>query len=212
MRCLLLLIPTLLLAAQTPGTTSGSNVPSRKTATAAKNYKESGSPDAPLTIEIYTDYECPHCRLAYETWVPQLVNEYVKTGKAKLIHRDFPLPMHQYARVAALFANAAGELGYYDIVSEQIFKTQPDWTQNGNIDGQVAKVVPPGVMQQIRERVKSDPKLEESIKADVAMGNADRLGETPMMVVVRNGNRQSIAPIPPFPVLKTYLDQQLAKR
>ncbi len=218
MRYFVLLIPALLLAAEPPGTaTTHKKMVSEKAATpagkaAAANYKETGSPTAPMVIEEYADYECPHCRLTYQELLPQIIAEYVKTGKARLLHRDFPLPMHPHAREAALFADAAGELGYYDLVAGQIFKTQAEWSQNGNIDAQVAKVLPPGAMQQVRELVKSDPKLDESIRKDVNMGtNVDRINETPTFVIVKNGNRQTI-PVLPFITFKTYVDKVMAQK
>src|SRR5665213_2681938 len=120
MRYLLLFLPALLLAAQTPATT--------------KNFKESGSPTAPISMELYTDYQCPHCREFYLTDLPPLIKDFVRTGKVRLLHRDFPLPQFQYSRLAARYANAAGKLGYYDLVANQLFETQPEWSQSGNVD------------------------------------------------------------------------------
>ncbi|MEP6714960.1 MAG: thioredoxin domain-containing protein [Terriglobia bacterium] len=215
MRCLLLLAPVLLLSAQTPASAPvhKKGPPERKPSAMVQNYKETGSPSASIVIEEYADYECPHCAVTYRDLLPQIINEYVKTGKARLLHRDFPLPMHQFARQAAMLADAAGELGFYEVASAQIFKTQAEWSQNGNIEIQLAKVLPPGDMQKVREMVKSNPRLEESISKDVAMGqNVDRIEQTPTLVIVKNGVRQPIAPIPPFPVLKSFIDQTLAKK
>ncbi len=197
MRYLLLFLPALLLTAQTPAST--------------KNFKESGSPTAPISIEIYTDYQCPHCRELYLTVLPPLIADFVRTGKVRLLHRDFPLPQFQYSRLAARFANAAGRLGEYDLVANQLFQTQPEWSQNGNVDGAVAKVLPPGDMQKVREMVKSDTSLEADIAKDVAMGYKDNLMSTPTIVIVaRGGKREVINGGMPYPILKTYLDQLLA--
>jgi hypothetical protein len=49
--------------------------------------------------------------------------QYVSNGKVKLIHRDFPLRQHPWDSLAAWCANAAGELGQYDIAVNQIFRT-----------------------------------------------------------------------------------------
>src|SRR5690606_22268357 len=35
-----------------------------------------GDPDAPVTLQIYADYQCPHCRNFYNTIEPQLVADY----------------------------------------------------------------------------------------------------------------------------------------
>lgn len=210
-----LLLPLALLAAETPAKKKPV-APSASMATktvAAKNFKEEGSANAPVTIEIYTDYQCPSCRAFYMEVLPQLRKDYIETGKVRILHRDFPLPMHQFGALAAKYANAAGYTGHYDQVFEQIFKTQPEWSQNGNVDIQVAKVLPPGDMQKVREMVKSgDPRLDETVRTDTNMGNQDRVNQTPTLeIVVRGGNRQQIGGYVEYALLKRYIDQLLAK-
>jgi protein-disulfide isomerase len=206
MRTLLLLLPTALLFGQ-----ATTHKVAATTSAKVTNFKESGSPSAPITLELFTDYQCPSCRMFYMDQLPQVISQYVATGKVRLIHRDYPLPNHQFSRVATKYANAAGQVGMYDIVAAQIFKTQQEWEQNGNVDGEVAKVVPPGNMQKIRELVKSDAHLDDSVTADMAIATRDGLNQTPTLVIVRNGKRQKIDGAVPFSILKSYLDQMLAK-
>jgi protein-disulfide isomerase len=176
-----------------------------------KNFKESGSPNAPLTLELYTDFQCPSCRSFFLDVLPSVIAQYVATGKVRLIHRDFPLPQHAYSKVAARYANAAGQVGFYDAVCNQIFRTQQEWEQNGNIDGEVSKVVPPAAMAKIRELVKSDSHLDDTVTADVALGGQDALNQTPTLVIVYKGKRQKIDGAVPFTILKAYFDELLAK-
>lgn len=175
------------------------------------NYKESGDPAAPITCEIFTDYECPHCATIYDQTVPMLLAEYVQTGKMKLVHRDFPLPMHAHARLAARYANAAGRLGQYDVVVNQIFRTQPVWARTGDVDSQVALVTTPDMMEKIRDLVHNDGQLDETVISDVALAREDNLNQTPSLVVTYKGKRQVIAPVPPYSLLKSYLDELLTK-
>lgn len=175
----------------------------------AKNFKESGSPTARVTIELYTDYECPACREFYLNVLPILKREYIDTGKVRLVHRDFPLPQHRYTKIATRYANAAGQIGKYDLVAKQLFDTQPEWSQNGNVDGAVAKVLPPGDLVRVRELVANDNHLDDSVAVDQDMGNKDRLQQTPTIVIVAGGKRDVIGGGPPYPVLKQYLDSKL---
>jgi protein-disulfide isomerase len=48
-----------------------------------------GDPDAPVTLQIYADYQCPHCRNFYKDIEPQLVADYVATGQVNLELLDF---------------------------------------------------------------------------------------------------------------------------
>lgn len=176
------------------------------------NFKQSGAPDAPLTCEIYSDYECPACANAFRDVLPLLILNFVQTGKVRLVHRDFPLSQHPYARLAARYANAAGMLGEYDAAVAQLFRTQAAWSANGEIDAQLAPMLPPAAMQQIRQLVNSDSALDDGIAADIAQGRQDQIASTPTFVIVTNGRREKIPPGSSYELLKGYLDGLLKAR
>ena len=58
-------------------------------------------------------------------------------------------------------------IGKYDLVANQIFQSQPIWAQNGNVDAEVAKVLSPAEMQKVRELVRTDQHLDDSVTKDV---------------------------------------------
>jgi protein-disulfide isomerase len=179
---------------------------------AVSNYKESGSADAPIACEVYSDYECPSCAAFFRDTMPLLIAGYVQTGKVRLLHRDFPLAQHPYARLAARYANAAGQAGQYDLAVSRLFQTQEIWSASGDIDAQLAPVLTPAVMRKVRDMVEHDRRLDDTVAADQAMGASDRLRATPTLVVVWKGNRQAISPIPSYALLKSYLDDLLARQ
>jgi protein-disulfide isomerase len=179
---------------------------------AVRNYKESGSAGAPIACEIYSDYECPSCAAFFRDTMPLLIAGYVQTGKVKLLHRDFPLVQHPYAKLAARYANAAGQAGQYDLAVSRLFQTQDIWSQSGDIDAQLAPALPPAVMRKVRDIVAHDQRLDDTVAADLAMGVTDRIHATPTLVVVWKGNRQAISPIPSYALLKSYLDDLLARQ
>src|SRR5580692_9484657 len=199
MRPLLVLLPLVLIAAaQAP---AQSAVPA---------FKESGTVMAPITVELYTDYQCPHCRAFYLETLPLLNADFVKTGKVRLIHRDFPLSQFQYSRTAMHYANAAGQVGKFDTVALQLFETQPEWAQSGNVDAAVAKVLTPAEMAKVRTLVKTDSHLDDSVERDVAMATStDHLTATPTIVIVFKGKRETITGAPSYPALKAYLNSKL---
>ena len=207
---MLFLLPALLVAGET-GPVHKKAVTEHGPAL-IQNYKEFGSPNAPITLELYTDYQCPSCRNFYMQSMPELMAEFVNTNRVRIVHRDFPLPQHQFSRLATRYANAAGEIGKYDAVVNQIFKTQPEWEQNGAIEPQVAKVLSPSELAKVKELMKVDAHLDDTVTKDLALGNQDGINQTPSMVLVRNGKREVIAPIPPYMVLKSYLTSVLARR
>lgn len=65
-----------------------------------------GSPDAPVTVEIWEDFQCPFCqRFTYEV-KPSIVSEYVETGDVRLVFRNLAFlgDESHWAAVAASLA------------------------------------------------------------------------------------------------------------
>jgi protein-disulfide isomerase len=175
------------------------------------NFKQSGNPRAAITCEIYSDYECPGCAYFFQETMPLIVAEYVKTGKIKIVHRDYPWPQHPYARLAARYANAAGRIGRYDVVADRLFRTQEAWSVNGDIAGALAPALTPDEMKTVQRAVESDAHLDDTVAEDLAAAQKDQVGQTPTLIIVWKGKRQVIAPIPPFSLLKSYLDALLSQ-
>jgi protein-disulfide isomerase len=81
-----------------------------------------GSPDAPVTLLEYGDYECPYCGAAYPI-VKQVQNE--MRGKLRFIFRNFPLGnMHPHATLAAEAAEAAGAQGEFWEMHDMLYEHQ----------------------------------------------------------------------------------------
>lgn len=173
-------------------------------------YKVSGSPDAPVLCEIYSDYECPSCARFYTEVFPQFVAEFVKTGKVRVIHRDFPLSQHPFAKLAARYANAAGEIGRFEEVEGQLFASQSEWAANGNVDAAVARVLPAETMRRVRALVESDPRLDATVADDLSMVARNRIDQTPTIVFVYRGIRRNVAGRPSFDLLRSYVEKMLA--
>ena len=175
------------------------------------NFRETGSPNAPIVCEIYSDYECPHCATVFLETIPPLITDYVQAGKVRLLHRDLPLSQHRYSGLATRYANAAGRIGKYNLAVDRIFRTQQSWGMTGDLDGQLASTLAPADMAKIRDLVTNSPDLDDTVRADVEMARNDNVTQTPAMVVAANGKRQLLAPVPPYYLLKGYLDQLLEK-
>ena len=71
-----------------------------------------GDKDAPVTIIEFSDYESPFCKRHFDETLPKLIQNYVDTGKVKIVFRDLPLSFHDpMATKEAIAANCAGEQG-----------------------------------------------------------------------------------------------------
>lgn len=50
-----------------------------------------GRADAPVVVEEYFDYQCPHCHTAADVVVKPLIDEYVSNGTVRFVYRMFPI-------------------------------------------------------------------------------------------------------------------------
>ncbi len=48
-----------------------------------------GNPNAPVTMALFYDYQCPFCKQFDQTVTAQLYTNYVQTGKLKIVFKDF---------------------------------------------------------------------------------------------------------------------------
>src|SRR5436190_23420597 len=102
-----------------------------------------GNNNAPIMMDVYSDFQCPHCKHFHDEIQPQIVQNYVNTGKVYLIHHDFPLPSFKYSPEAALYAIAASRFNKYEVVASALFAKQESWGQTGKVDEVVAGVLTP---------------------------------------------------------------------
>ena len=83
-----------------------------------------GSADAPVTLVEFTDYQCPFCGRHKKDVMPQLLKNYVETGKVRYVMRDFPLDFHKLSAKAHEAAHCAGAQGKYWEMNDQLFANQ----------------------------------------------------------------------------------------
>jgi protein-disulfide isomerase len=88
-----------------------------------------GNPDARVTLEEFGDFQCPPCGSA-AVFIDQLVKEY--HPNLKLVFRNLPMPVHKYAREAALAAEAAGLQGRYWEMHDVLYREQAVWSKADN--------------------------------------------------------------------------------
>jgi len=50
-----------------------------------------GNPDAPITILEWGDYQCTFCYKFHQNTLKIIDEDYIKTGKVKMVFKDFPL-------------------------------------------------------------------------------------------------------------------------
>jgi protein-disulfide isomerase len=172
-------------------------------------HKAFGSKSAPVTMEVFSDFQCPACKTLYITTNRKIMDDYVSTGKVYLIHRDFPLAMHAHSRVAARYARAAAQIGKVEPAEQALFQNQEKWEQSGDVDGTVAAVLSPAEMAKVRALVKGGT-LDAAIDKDFALGQTYRVNQTPTTVFHSGGQTYPYAGVMSYDTLKQFLNQLLS--
>lgn len=174
--------------------------------------KALGSKSAPITMEIFSDFQCPACKQLFNTTSQKVINDYVNTGKIYMVHRDFPLPMHAYSRVAASYSRAAAHIGKNDVVEVALFQNQEKWEASGDIQSVVAAVLTPAEMRKVQALVDAKT-LEPLIEKDKQLGMGYSVNQTPTSWLhTKGGQSFPVVGFVQYDVLKTFLDQLVAQK
>jgi protein-disulfide isomerase len=86
-----------------------------------------GSATAPVEVVEYADFQCPHCGEFANVQFPTIKEQLINTGRLRWRFREYPLPIFEWSRVAALAGQCAGEQGKFWEMEEALFQQQSDW-------------------------------------------------------------------------------------
>jgi protein-disulfide isomerase len=142
--------------------------------------------------------------------LPFLMRDFVNTGKAYLVYKEFPLPMHSHSREAAAYACAAARVGKYEQVADALFQNQPSWADNGKVFETVASVLSPADQKKVQSLAK-DPSVVSEVERDVQEGQLERVNQTPTMLIIRNGKKYPIGGTINYELLRRFLDDLSSK-
>ncbi|MGO9591900.1 MAG: thioredoxin domain-containing protein [Candidatus Acidiferrales bacterium] len=189
--------------------------------------KAYGSKDAPIKMEVFTDYECPSCRNLYENTLRPMINDYVASGKVYLIHHDFPLPMHKYGFEAARWANAAARVGEFGSVEAALYDNQDAWGADGNIAKYVSAAMSAADFKRVGKLmdgcmvVPTSPDAAQNshgcawdayIEEDRAIGMRIPVQATPTYIITYKGQHLPAATgFVSWPILKQFFDSLLSQ-
>ena len=164
-----------------------------------------GDANAPVTIVEFSDYECPFCGKFYSETLPQIEENYIKTGKVKLVFKDFPLGFHANAEPAAVAARCAGALGgdeaYYEM-HDLLFENQ----QSLNRANYVKWAGQTGVSQVNFEKCLDSGEHESLVQADLLQGQSLGVTGTPGFLI----NGKLVSGAQPYSVFEQAIEAELA--
>jgi protein-disulfide isomerase len=133
-------------ATPAPAATAASPTASTPDATtAASDDRILGKPDAPITIIEFASLTCPHCAAFEAETLPRIKQEWIDTGKAKLIFRDFPLD--GLALKGAILARCAPPERFYGFI-DVLFRQQDVWARAADPQAALGRIAKLGGMSE----------------------------------------------------------------
>jgi protein-disulfide isomerase len=135
-----------------------------------------GTADAPVTIALFTDFQCPYCAR-----IVPLLNQVLEKnkGKVKLVYKNFPLSTHPFARKAAAAALAAGRQGKFWEFHDRLFQSYN--RLNDQVIQEQAQQL--GLDMQKFEKDMNDPQVMQVINQDYQDGLKAGVRGTPTIFI-----------------------------
>jgi protein-disulfide isomerase len=170
-----------------------------------------GNADAPVTIAYWFDYQCPFCKQNEEQSMPQIISDYVNTGKAKVIFKDFAF-LGPDSQTLAQYARAVWEAApskFYDW-HKAIFDAQgtenTGWATHDEIMKITTQALGASLAATVDNLVKTNgTEYQNEIDADKAEGASFGIQGTPAMVI----GTQRVDGAVPYAQIKSAIDAAL---
>jgi protein-disulfide isomerase len=192
------------VAAAPAGAPPGGAPPEDKTVykVDAGNAPAFGPKSAPVTIVAFSDFQCPFCSRVVPT-MKQIEEKY--KGKVRVAFRNYPLPFHDKAQLAAEAAMAANDEGKFWQMHDKMFANQQalDRPSLEKYAGEIGLNV-----DKFKSALDSG-KHKAAVTADVQYANGLGGGMgTPTFFI----NGRKIAGAMPFDAFASVIDDELKKK
>lgn len=156
-----------------------------------------GKPNAPITIIEYASTTCGHCATFHKETLPRIKKEWVDTGKARLIYRDFPTGPAGLSVGASMLPHCAGPERYFGVLG-LIMQTQASWMSKNPLDDLKKAVRLAGMTGEQVDECLTRQELATAIQARAQAGQQKYgVDSTPTIIV----NGEKIVGAQPYDVI-----------
>lgn len=171
-----------------------------------------GNANAPLTIAYWFDYQCPFCRENEENTMPQVIKNYVDTGKVKIVYKDFSFlgpdsdTLGHWGRAVWAVAPAKFETWHKAVYDNQ-GEENTGWATAAEMQKITASVLTSAETAQVKQLATADAtQYQNSMNADKQEGEQDGVQGTPALLI----GIQMVAGYETYSQVSQMIDQQLA--
>lgn len=171
-----------------------------------------GNANAPVTIAYWYDYQCPFCKQNEETAMPQLVKEYVDTGKVKIVFKDYQF-LGQDSQTLGQFSRAVWAVApttfykWHKFVYDNQGTENTGWATAAKIRAITIGVLGASDEAKVEQLVKTNGSAyQKEMDADKAEGTDFGVSGTPGFII----GKQRIDGAVPYAQIKAAIDTALA--
>ena len=172
-----------------------------------------GNPNAPVTIAYWYDYQCPFCKQDEQNVVPNVVSDYVNSGKVKIVFKDYPFLGNDSVTlaVAARAVWAVDQSKFY-AWHQAMFNAQGQegsgWASAKEINQVTTQVLGVTEATQVASLETSNlAQYTAAINADKAEASKFGVAATPSMLI----GKQLIVGAEPYASVKSAIDTALTQ-
>jgi protein-disulfide isomerase len=160
-----------------------------------------GSATAPVTVELWSDFQCPACGVFTKSMEPALVEEYIVPGKVRLVYHDLSF-LGSESVDAAIAARVAAQSNHFWAYHDYLFANQRG-EQQGTFSQARLEAIATTIGLDLDEfkAAQRDPAIRQAVAQQQSAGAAAGVAQTPTIVV----GEQRFAGVP-----RTYADLQAA--
>lgn len=145
-----------------------------------------GSPNAPILLEEFSDYQCPFCARFSQQTRPSLLQNQVTNGEVVFVFYDFPLiSIHPQATMAAHAARCAGEQGaaaYWEM-HDLLFNTISAWSNGRANDIFAGYAADLNLDEESFRACQDSGRYNDAINADLNQGQSRGVRSTPSFFI-----------------------------
>jgi protein-disulfide isomerase len=191
----LVVIAVVVLGAFGSGGRAGPSPSPSASPTFAFGARSVGIAAAPVTIEIWADFQCPFCGLFSHAVEPSLVREEAVTGRAIVTFRDFAF-LGQESLDAAVAARCAGSQEQFWRYHDLLFASQRGENQGAfSRDVLLSLARFAGLDSTAFAACLADPAIAAAVRSETQQGRTLGVGSTPTLRIVGPGGSELISGI-----------------
>ncbi len=197
-------------AATPKGTDAGMTLPDAQPflpKVAVRGPNTQGSADAPVTIVEYSDFNCGFCRRFYAETLQRILDEYVKTNKARFSYKHYPFLAESSAWKAEAAECAAEQGRFWDY--HALLFTQDIFGNDEATMKQALTTAASSIQLNVEAFTNclNAGSARQRVQADAEEGRRLGVSGTPSFLI----NGRALIGAQPYEAFKAMIEEELAK-